>query len=166
MKAIRTLGLALIAASLAATTATQAQSALTEAQARAAIAPFYSALNAAPGRDAAALVQQAAGPGWLSCGSKEDCKPAADVGKAIAGFVQRVPDLKWEIKEVIVKGNRVIVRGEGSGTPSGDFMGVPHSGKNFTVLSIDIHTVENGKMVGKTYHVEDWMGATRQLSAK
>ena len=24
---------------------------------------------------------------------------------------------------------------------------------------------ENGKMVGKTYHVEDWMGAARQLRA-
>ena len=64
---------------------------------------------------------------------------------------------------MIVTGNQVVVRGEGSGTPAGDFMGVPHSGKSFSVLSIDIHTIENGKMVGKTYHVEDWLGATRQL---
>lgn len=154
-------------ATLAATTmvCAQAQS-LTEAQARAAIAPFYEALNVMPGKDAAALVLQATGEGWLSCqGSKDECKPREAVAKTIAGIGKGVPDLKWEIKEVIVKGNQVVVRGEGSGTPAGDFMGVPHSGKSFTILAIDVHTIENGKMVGKTYHVEDWMGATRQLRA-
>lgn len=142
-----------------------AQSALTEAQAHAAVVPFYEALNAAPGRDAASLVLQATADGWQSCGGNHDCKPREDVAKAIAGFGQHVPNLKWEIKEVIVRGNQVVVRGEGSGTPSGDFMGVPHAGKSFKILAIDIHTVENGKMVGKTYHVEDWMGAARQLRA-
>jgi predicted ester cyclase len=44
-------------------------------------------------------------------------------------------------------------------------MGVPHAGRSFKILAIDIHTVENGKMVGKSYHVEDWMGAARQLRA-
>lgn len=141
----------------------QAQS-LTEAQARAAIAPFYDALNVMPGKDAAALVMQATGEGWLSCqGSKDDCKPREAVAKTIAGIGKGIPNLKWEIKELIVSGNQVVVRGEGSGTPAGDFMGVPHAGKSFTILAIDIHTIENGKMVGKTFHVEDWMGATRQL---
>lgn len=32
-------------------------------------------------------------------------------------------------------------------------------------MAIDIHTIDNGKMVGRTYHVEDWMGAVRQLRA-
>jgi hypothetical protein len=152
-------------AAIAATTIASAQAqSLTEAQARAAIAPFYEALNVAPGKDAAALVLQATGDGWLSCqGSKDECKPREAVAKTVAGIGKGVPDLKWEIKEVIVKGNQVVVRGEGSGTPAGDFMGVPHTGKGFSILAIDIHTIENGKMVGKTYHVEDWMGATRQL---
>ena len=62
-------------AALAATTmaCAQAQS-LTEAQASAAIAPFYDALNVMPGKDSAALVLQATGDGWLSCqGSKDEC---------------------------------------------------------------------------------------------
>lgn len=118
----------------------QAQS-LTEAQARAAITPFYESLNVAPGKDAEA------------------------VAKTIAGIGKGVPDLKWEFKEILVVGNRVIVRGEGSGTPAAEFMGVSHVGKSFKIMAIDIHTVENGKMVGKTYHVEDWMGAAHQLRA-
>lgn len=83
----------------------------------------------------------------------------------IAGFGKAIPDLKWEIKELLTSGNRVIVRGEASGTPAGAFMGVPHGGKSFRIMSIDIHTVENGKLT-RAYHVEDWMSAVRQLSSK
>jgi predicted ester cyclase len=75
-----------------------------------------------------------------------------------------IPDLQ-EIKEVLVAGDRAIVRGEASGTPSGEFMGVSHAGKAFKVMSIDVHTIAGGKMV-RSYHVEDWIGATRQLGAK
>jgi predicted ester cyclase len=57
------------------------------------------------------------------------------------------------------------VRGEATGTPAGEFMGAPHSGKSFKLMSIDVHTLEGGKMV-RSYHIEDWLGAVRQLSAK
>lgn len=163
MTAFRTLGTA-VAMAAAFLFSAHAQS-LTEAQARAVIAPFYDALNAAPGKDAAALVLGATNADWVSCGSNDECKPRDKVAPAIAGFGKAIPDLKWEIKEVLTTGNRVIVRGEASGTPAGAFMGVPHGGKSFRLMSIDIHTVENGKL-SRAYHVEDWMGAVRQLSAK
>ncbi|MFY7865715.1 ester cyclase [Roseateles sp.] len=142
----------------------QAQN-LTLDQARAAIAPFYDALNAAPGKDAAALVMQATGPTWVSCSGQDECKPRDKVAPMIAGFGKAIPDLKWEIKEVLVSGDRVVVRGEASGTPAGAFMGVPHGGKSFRIMSIDIHTVEGGKLT-RAYHIEDWMSAVRQLAAK
>ena len=141
----------------------QAQN-LTVEQARAAIAPFYDALNAAPGKDAAALVAQATAPDFVSCGGNDACSPRDKVMGNIAGFGKAVPDLKWEIKEVLVSGDRAIVRGEATGTPAGPFMGVPHGGKGFRIMSIDIHTIRDGKMV-RAYHVEDWMGAARQLAA-
>jgi hypothetical protein len=31
-------------------------------------------------------------------------------------------------------------------------------------MSIDVHTIENGRMT-RSYHVEDWIGAVRQLNA-
>lgn len=142
----------------------QAQS-LSLDEARAAIAPFYDALNAAPGKDAAALVMQATGPAWMSCSSHDECKPRDKVAPMIAGFGKAIPDLKWEIKEVLVSGNRVVVRGEASGTPAAAFMGVPHSGKSFRIMSIDIHTVEGSKLT-HAYHVEDWMSAVRQLASR
>ena len=77
-----------------------------------------------------------------------------------------LPDLKWEIKEVLADpvANKVIVRSEASGTPAGDFMGVPHSGKTFRVMAIDVHTVRDGQLA-VAHHVEDWVGALRQLKA-
>jgi predicted ester cyclase len=126
---------------------------------------FYDALNAAPGKDVAGLLLRATAPKWISCGGNEACVERDQVIAAIAGRHKTIPDLKWAIREVLVSGNRVVVRGEASGTPAGDFMGVPHGGKSFKLMSIDVHTLEAGK-IARSYHVEDWIGAVRQLSAK
>jgi len=146
--------------------ATQSAAAETPEQAAlAVIAPFYDGLNAAPGKDVAAVLQRATAPEWVSCGANDVCGTREQVISAIAGRHKAIPDLKWEIKEALVSGNRVTVRGEATGTPAGEFMGVPHSGKSFKLMSIDVHTIEGGKIV-RSYHVEDWMGAVRQLSGK
>ena len=60
------------------------------------------------------------------------------------GSAQRlrtIPDLKWEIKDVLVSGNQVTVRGEATGTPAGELMGNPTNGKSFKLMSIDVHTL-------------------------
>jgi len=66
--------------------------------------------------------------------------------------------MKFDVKEVIVAGDRVIVRGEVTGTPAGDLFGVPHSGKSFRIMAIDIQTIRDGK-IARTYHVENWLSA-------
>jgi predicted ester cyclase len=128
------------------------------------IALFYDALTASPGKDVAGLLRQATSQDWVSCGGNQACGAREQVITAIARRHQAIPDLKWEIKEVVVSGNRVVVRGEATGTPAGDFLGVPHSGKAFRIMSIDVHTM-NGARIWRSYHVEDWIGATRQLAA-
>jgi len=136
-----------------------------EPAAPASVALFYDALTAAAGKDVKGLVMAATAPDWVSCGTNEGCGARDQVIAAIAVRHKTIPDLKWEIKEVLVSGNRVVVRGEASGTPSGDFLGVAHGGKSFKLMSIDVHTIEAGK-IARSYHVEDWMGAARQLSGK
>lgn len=80
-------------------------------------------------------------------------------------FWKLVPDLKWEIQEMIQEGNQVVVRSLASGTPNGNFMGVQTDGtKSFKTMTIDIHTVENGQVV-EVHHLEDWGTAIKQLSA-
>ena len=61
-------------------------------------------------------------------------------------------------------GNRFVVRSIGTGTPYGDFMGLPNDEtKSFKIMTIDIHQVE-GNVIKNIYHVEDWATAMSQLS--
>ena len=114
---------------------------------------------------ARASVRQSTAPQWVSCRGNDICNTRDEVIAGIGQRLKSVPDLKWEIKEILVSGNQVTVRGEATGTPAGEFMGAPHTGKSFKLMSIDVHTLEGGKMV-HSYHIEDWLGAVRQLSAK
>lgn len=82
--------------------------------------------------------------------------------KSLEAFGAVIPDLKWEPQEILRDGNRYIVRSKASGTPVKPFFGVPPAGKRFEIMSIDIHTVDHGKIV-HSYHIEEWAQAIRQL---
>ena len=143
--------------------AAQVTEQVTEESARASLAPFYKGLNAAYLNEAPDLIRQSTAPDWVTCRGNELCNSREEVISGIGPRLKAIPDLKWEIKEVVVSGNRAVVRGEATGTPAGNLMGTPTNGKSFKLMSIDIHTLEGGKIV-RTYHVEDWQGAFRQLS--
>ena len=145
--------------------AAYAQTAPTTEEARAVVAPLYDALNQPAKKDVAMLLEKAASPNWQSCGTNDQCAPRERVIAGIKSRGETIPDLKWEIKELIVAGNEVIVRGEASGTPVAPLFGVQSTGKGFKIMSIDIHTIEGGKIV-RSYHIEDWAGAMKQVAGK
>jgi predicted ester cyclase len=149
---------------VAALSTSHARAEMTIEAARASVAPFYKALNAASAKESPDLIRQATAPDWVSCRGNDVCNSRDEVIAGIAARLKSVPDLAWQIKDVQVAGNQVTVRGEATGTPAGEFMGAAHTGKSFKVMSIDVHTVEGGKMI-RSYHVEDWVGAIRQLTA-
>src|SRR5574341_1096290 len=81
-----------------------------------------------------------------------DVKTREQLIGQIQFFWKLIPNLKWEIQEMLQDGNTVILRSVASGTPNGDFIGVPTDGSRaFSIMTIDIHTVENGKVV-RVYH--------------
>ena len=92
-------------------------------------------------------------------------KRREELARQLVMFRQLIPDLKWVPVEIIESGNRFVVRGKATGTPKGPLFGVDGAGKSFTIMSIDIHEVVNGK-VARVYHIEDWAGALRQLAGK
>jgi predicted ester cyclase len=154
---------AFVALAAMAVGASPASAQVTEESARTSLAPFYKALNAAYVYEAPELIKQSTAQDWVTCRGNDLCNTREEVIAGIAPRLKAIPDLKWEIKEVLVSGNRAIVRGEATGTPAGNFMGTATNGKSFKLMSIDVHTIEGGKIV-RTYHVEDWQGAFRQLS--
>ena len=137
---------------------------MTADTARALVAPFYDALNAPSSKNVKALVEGIASPEWRSFSGETASKGRDEFIQQVMGFGKAIPDLAWEIKEVFSDGDRIIVRSEARGTPAGDFMGVPHGGKRFAIMTLDVHTVADGKLV-RAHHVEDWASALRQLRA-
>jgi ketosteroid isomerase-like protein len=140
---------------------------ITEAQARAIIAPWYSLFNLASRGDVKSIQEQVLAPDYESCAGylPGECWGRDTSIKVVGNFAKSIPDMKFDIKEVLVVGDRVIVRGDVTGTPAGELFGVPHSGKSFRMMAIDIHTIRDGK-IAKTYHMENWLSALGQLRAK
>ena len=127
------------------------------------VRPFYTqclAVNAET--NVAEKMGQILADNFQSKGST-DVKTKEQLIGQIGYFWKLVPDLKWEIQEMIAEGNQVVVRSLASGTPKGNFMGVEADGtKSFKTMTIDIHTVENGQVVA-VHHLEDWSTAIKQL---
>lgn len=101
---------------------------------------------------------------FVSKGSVENKSKEQLIGQ-LGFFWKLIPDLKWEPQEIMNEDNKYIVRSIASGTPNGDFMGLPTNGtKSFSIMTIDIHTVLNGKVLD-VYHLEDWGTAMKQLKS-
>jgi ketosteroid isomerase-like protein len=140
---------------------------LTESQARAIIAPWYGLFNVATRGDVKSLQEQVLTPDYESCAGylPGECWGRDTSVKVVGNFSNSIPDMKFDIKEVLVAGDRVIVRGEVTGTPAGELFGAPHTGKSFRIMAVDIQTIRDGK-ISKTYHMENWLSALGQLRAK
>ena len=83
-------------------------------------------------------------------------------------LAKMIPDLKYEMIHTFVTGKTVAVVSKFSGTidsvPSGfsDFPMFPGTdpktlkGKSFNSMAIDIHIIDTGDKIKRTWHVEDW----------
>lgn len=92
-------------------------------------------------------------------------KNKEELMKQLEFFWQIIPNLVWEPQEVINEGDKYVVRSIATGSPNGNFMGMPTDGtKSFKIMTIDIHTVKDG-VIMSTHHVEDWATAMQQLKA-
>ena len=127
------------------------------------VAPFYAqCLTVNTNTNVAERMGQILADSFQSKGAV-DVKSKEQLIGQIQFFWKLIPDLKWEIQEMIQEGNQVVVRSLASGTPNGNFMGVQTNGtKSFKTMTIDIHTVENGQLSG-VHHLEDWGTAIKQL---
>jgi predicted ester cyclase len=138
------------------------QPSLTVEQARRIVAPLYEALNEPTKKDVPALLASAANPDYQSCSTNSDCLSRDQLAGVFTALGKIIPDLHWTIKDIWTSGNRIVVRGEATGTPTGELYGVKPTGKSFKTISIDMFTVRDGKLA-TAYHVENWMAATEQI---
>ena len=125
---------------------------------------FYDFLSNPASEDHAQAFKDVTVENWQSIGDYSGSSKKRDqfIGQVSGFFAMLMPDLSWEVQDMVQEGNTVVVRSRATGTPKGPLFGVDGKGKSFDILTIDIHTVENGKIV-RSYHVEDWAGALQQL---
>ena len=132
--------------------------------ARTLVSPIYDALTRPGEKDVEALVKSVTSADFQSCGNEGECADQAAVIARFKAMASVVPDLNWTIKELFVSGeNTIIVRGEATGTPIKTFLGVEPTGRNFRTMSIDLYKV-TGRKISRSYHVENWTAALRQLA--
>ena len=135
---------------------------LTVDDARKIVAPLYEALNEPAKKDLSALLAQAAHPDYRSYHTNEEWLTRDQLTEVFKGVGATIPDLRWEIKDIMTIGDQVVVRGEATGTPTGEFWGAKPTGKGFKTMAIDIFTVREGKLA-RAYHIENWMTALQQI---
>lgn len=72
------------------------------------------------------------------------------------------PDILFTIKDQIAEGDRVVTRWTARATHTGEYRGIPPTGKQFRVTGIDIDRIANGKVV-ECWPIEDDLGLLQQL---
>ncbi len=87
-----------------------------------------------------------------------------DVVTVLKGIVDAVPDIHWELSELLIDRDRIAVRAINTGTPVKEWLGVPASGASFEIVEYAIYTVGNGRFAKMT-NLHDSSEMVRQLTA-
>lgn len=87
-----------------------------------------------------------------------------DLKRAMERVSKGLADAVFTIDDTIAEGDRVAVRLTASATQTGEFMGLPASGKRYTIAEIHVFRVRDGAIV-EHWHQFDQLGLLRQLGA-
>jgi steroid delta-isomerase-like uncharacterized protein len=91
-------------------------------------------------------------------------------GQGLEGLRQRASTLHTGLKQqftlelLIAEGDKVAVLWTTRGTQVGEFLGLPPTGKSYTIQGIDIHQFRDGRM-SEHWHVVDMYGFLSQVGA-
>ena len=140
------------------------QPALTVEDARRISAPLYDALNRPREKDVSALLVRACHADYRSYHTNEEFMTRDQLADVFRTMGEIIPDLAWEVVDIRVLGDMIIVRGEATGTPVAKFWGAAPTGKSFRTMAIDLFTVREGRLA-TAYHIENWITALEQLNA-
>ena len=100
-----------------------------------------------------------------------DNDPAPDQGVGPEGFIKfftmlrtAFPDLKIAVDHMVADDDNVAFAYTVTGTHSGDFLGVPATGKSISARGMQITRFENGKQVER-WGSSDQLGILQQIGA-
>src|SRR6201988_2209034 len=131
-----------------------AHSQLTVEAAKRLVPPLYDALNQPQEKDVAALLAQACHTDYKSYSTNEEWLTRDQLADVFKQLGANIPDLSWSIEDIWTSGDRIVVRGEATGTPVGELFGARPTGRSFKTMALDVFTVRDDKLAS-AYRVED-----------
>jgi len=78
------------------------------------------------------------------------------------GIFARIPDVRAQVDDRVIAGDRVVARMSYSGTHTQPLQGIAPTGRRFTLRTIDIWRIENGKFA-EHWDIIDALGLQKQL---
>jgi predicted ester cyclase len=97
--------------------------------------------------------------------------PFPDLAPGIAGARQAFAialsaftDFHHTVEDQVAEGDTVVSRITGTGTHTGEFLGVPPTGKRVTMTGLTIHRIADGKLIEHWAQI-DALGLLQQLGA-
>jgi steroid delta-isomerase-like uncharacterized protein len=87
----------------------------------------------------------------------------AGVKEFFTMYIAAFPDLHFEPEDVLSSGDKVVARVRASGTNTGDFMGMPATGKSVSVQGIDIIRFGDDGLAHEHWGVFDALAMMQQL---
>jgi len=88
----------------------------------------------------------------------------AGVKQFFTMFRAAFPDMRMDAHEIVAEGDLICVRGTMSGTHQGDFMGLPPSGRQFSVEGFDMVRMRDGQFT-EHWGLFDSLAMMQQLGA-
>ena len=87
-----------------------------------------------------------------------------DVKQIVTTVRTGFPNVHFTVEDVLAESDRVVGRWTFRGTHQGDFMGIPASGNDVSVMGIVIHRIVDGK-IAEAWFVWDALGLMHQIGA-
>ncbi len=84
--------------------------------------------------------------------------------QAVVAMREAFPDLRLTLEDILAEGDKVAFRYTMEGTHQGDFMGIPPTGKPFSVGGMIFARIAEGKAVERWANL-DTLGLMQQLGA-
>ena len=81
------------------------------------------------------------------------------------GYKAAFPDLRMDAEDVLASGDKAVARVKATGTQTGEFMGMPASGKSVDIQLIDIMRFDDAGLVCEHWGVMDMLSMLQQLGA-
>ena len=111
-----------------------------------------------------AAVDELHAPGFVTHYKGSPGGDLAGVKAMLAGSFAGMPDMRATVEDLVAEGDRVCVRLAVRGTHTGEFMGLPPTGRSVTTSVIEVLRFEDGK-IAEHWAEADALGLMQQLGA-